>query len=192
MSDEAQLLKDALAEDEAKVIDTASISNLVEEATTTKNKIDELEAEVKLKKKRLAVLLETEIPLKLNEIGSIGSTFVVGNYTVGVDLEYKVRGTINQAPDMEKAVAYLLSNGFEGQLLTKASVDFKEGELDEEKVSTLMDIFSTEFDKDVHLDRTINAQTLMAFVRTKISDGSGFDPSIVGATVMRQAKLSIK
>lgn len=185
------LIKDMVSEDDGKKEDTASILDLAKEAVDLRLAIDTIEADAKIKKKRLTALLEQDIPLKMNEIGSIGLDLMVGNHTVNLGLQYKVRGSINYAPDLEEAVAYLVKAGFDGSILTKASVDFTEGELDDKKVAALKKMFSTKFDKDIHLDRNINAQTLMAFVRTKLDD-TDFDPKVVGATVMREAKLTIK
>lgn len=192
MTEEDEMFAEALIEDEKKSVDRRPVQDMVEEATALKLEIDNLETLVKAHKKKLTGLLVTDIPVAMNEIGTTGLNFTVGNRTVKLDLEYKVRGTINAAPDIEKAVVYLAQHGFSGSMLTKASVDFTEGELDDDKIADIRAFFEADLDKDVQFDRTIHASTLAAFVRSQIEDNPGFDPTVVGATVMREAKLTIK
>ena len=186
------LASEAREDAETATVDPSQIRRYVERAVEKQQAIEEHEAEVKRLKKEQAELLTRDIPTMLDVLGTGAMSFTVGNHEVSITLEHKVRGTLNSAPDTEAAIAYLAQHGFEGAMQTKVSLDFKEGELDEEAVATLQDLAEREFGKDVHLDRKINPQTLMAFVREQIKVDPNFNPKIVGATVMREAKLSIK
>ena len=192
MEPDNTLMQDALAENEEEKIAPLTLAENVHAAVALKDQIEEHEAAVKAMKKDLDALLTREIPNGMNEVGTTTLSFELGNRLVNVGLEYKCRGTLNNAPDVEEAIAYLVDAGFEGALITKASIDFREGELDPDATARMTDLIAQEFDKDVHLDRKINPQTLMSFVRTKIAEDPSFDPAKVGATVMRQAKINIK
>lgn len=189
MDDMAQ---EALAESQDKGVAPRTLRDKVAEAVAGKLAIEEHEAAIKALKKDLNQLLTSEIPIAMNEIGTTVLSFTIGNHQVDLNLEYKCRGTINSAPDIEAAVAYLVEHGFEGAIKTKASVDFTEGEIDDETLSDLATEMGERFDKDLNLERKIHPQTLMSFVRTMIEENPNFDPGKVGATVMREATLKIK
>lgn len=165
---------------------------LLDEVLLLDRDIETLDETLKEKKARREQLLRHEVPGLMSEIGIAQATIDVGNALVDVRVDVKVFGTLRSAPDQDDAVAYLEENGFEGGVLTRASIDFKEEEMTDEVRRSLEGVVAQGYEKDVHFARELNPSTLRAFVRQAIAENPSFDPSRVGATVVRQAIVKPK
>lgn len=187
----AEMAEDAReAEEQAGESQGDAIAKLAERALATKDRIDELDRELKREKKALEELAQRKIPAALNQIGVPELTVMCGNRRVRITLDNKVFGSLNNAPDPDRALTLLDGAGFEGAFLTQATVDLEQDEL--HMLEKLQDVAHEFFGKDVNVTREINSSTLRAFVRRIMEDHPDFDPKSVGCTVVREAKFHVK
>jgi hypothetical protein len=185
--------KDMLEEAEADQPKDESLVEKVEKAVDLKSRIEETEAELKKMKKDLERVQRDELPNLLSEIGVVDLTVQVGNRHVTIEMDHKFFGSISKAPSIDEALSYLDEHGFDGEVKTNASVDLRRSEAeDEETVTRIREALEREAGKDVHLERKVHPQTLMAFAREKVADDPSFDAGKIGIDIVRQAKISIK
>ena len=161
-----------------------TLTELGTKALSLEEEITALEDAAKAKKKDLEKIMRYAIPQELAKIGI--DEFGVGD--ARIKMETKVVGTLRNAPDEDDAVAYLEASGLAGAVRSVIELDFTEGE--REMAENLMPQLTELTGRHPHLSRSINAQTLMAFVRQKLKEDPTFDYERVGITAYPQAKFT--
>ena len=101
-----------------------------------------------------------------------------------IRLDTAIFGSLNKAPDEQKAVDFLEANGFDGGVLSKVVKDFTE----EERENAIA--FSEEHGGK--LDRSVNASTLKAFCKERLAEGKPVPFKDLGLTTVPQAVWSKK
>lgn len=179
-----QLAKDISEDREAAAVEIRRVDDLIEEALNLEDEIAKREEALKSVKKKLATIMDVDLPNALRAAGTTAG----GAHGARVELGIRVNGSLSKAPDVEAAVAYLEENGLEGGVRTKVTFDFpadkiedardlSKGILEERKLSS-------------EIEYSINAQTLMAFVRRKLEADPTFDAARVGITTFVHSKFT--
>lgn len=192
--EESSSLLGSLVADAAEVAasaDTSTIEEVALDAWNITQRIEEFEAEVEAEKKNLRKITEKKLPALMNEQGipEFGFETPDGKWT-RMKIETRVVGSLNQAPDIEEAVAYLESSGLEGGVKTSVSVDFTESEKEEAK--NFSKGLSSITNRAPNIARTLNAATLRSFVTNKLKEDPTWDYEKVGMFASPIIKITSK
>lgn len=187
MHDFLDEMEDAAGQEAARPVDTRRVEEEVIAALALEEEIAEHEEAIKDLRKRLAQIMEQNLPAFMSEIGL---TEIGTSDGSRVKLGPRVYATLNKAPDIEAAVAYLEEHGLKGGVLTEATVRFTQEE--EEDFRAFLERARSITDKDVLINRGLNASTLRSWVTNHYLENPDFDPAIVGATVSTVAKFTIR
>lgn len=187
MHDFLDEMEDAAGQEAARPVDTRRVEEEVIAALALEEEIAEHEGAISDLKKRLAQIMEQNLPAFMSEIGL---TEIGTSDGSRVKLGPRVYATLNKAPDIEAAVAYLEEHGLKGGVLTEATVRFTQEE--EEDFRAFLERARSITDKDVLINRGLNASTLRSWVTNHYLENPDFDPAIVGATVSTVAKFTIR
>jgi hypothetical protein len=165
-----------------------SLTELGRQALDLENMIEEREQSTKVLKKELEKIMRFAIPEALAQIGidEFGVSHDGGE--ARIKMETKVVGSLRNAPDENAAVAYLEASGLSGVVRSVIELDFAEEE--RELADQIMPQLEALTGKHPHLSRSINAQTLMAFVRQKLKEDPTFDYERCGITAYPQARFT--
>ena len=158
-------------------------------ALTLGDQIDHFEEERKVLSKRLDRLMRYAIPERLKVLGVDEYGFEHEGGKARIVLDLAVFASLNKAPDLDEAVAYLEANGLSGVVKTVVSVPFLEDQREEaEALAQMLEAAG------IHpeIAKSIHASTLRAFIANKLKDDPSFDYEKVGATVFPQAKFTKK
>lgn len=165
-----------------------TLTALGNQALDLENMIEEREAQVKVLKKELEKIMRYAIPQSLAEIGIDEFGVAHDGGEARIKMEIKVVGSLRNAPDEDEAVTYLEAQGLAGVVRSVIALDFTEDERD--MADQLLPKLEELTGKHPHLSRSINAQTLMAFVRQKLKEDPTFDYEKVGITAYPQARFT--
>jgi hypothetical protein len=164
------------------------LTELGKQALDLESMIEERENQLTVLKKELEKIMRYAIPQALAEVGidEFGVTHDGG--VARIKLETKVVGSLRNAPDEDAAVVYLEANGLSGVVRSVIELSFAEEERD--VADQLLPQLEALTGKHPHLSRSINAQTLMAFVRQKLKEDPTFDYERCGITAYPQARFT--
>lgn len=182
---------DAMEADAAAALaeyDGVGLRDLGTKALEIETEIETLELTLKALKKDLEKIMRYAIPQALSVAGidEFGVTHDGGE--ARIKMEIKVVGTLRNAPDEDAAVAYLEASGLAGAVKSVIELDFTEGE--REVAESLLPQLTELTGKYPNLSRSINPQTLMAFVRQKLKEDPTWDYEKVGISAFPQAKFT--
>lgn len=177
------------AAEQAANVDPSTLNELGQQAWALEQKIAESEATTKGLKKILEGLMMHDIPTALSAAGvdEFGFENSEGNMC-RIAKEIKVRGSLNGAPDLDDAIAYLEDQGLSGVVRAKLEIDFS---MDEEgQAVTLANQIEQSLGRPALLQKSIHPSTLTSFVRDKLKEDSTFDFAKVGCTAYPQARFT--
>jgi hypothetical protein len=179
---------EADVEEAASEFDGVGLTELGQKALEIEEQISVLGGQVTGLKKSLERIMQYAIPEALSVAGIDEFGFATATGNARVRMATRVLGTLRSAPDEDAAVAYLEEEGFSGAIKSVLQVDFTEGERDQadamaQQIQELNDKYPT-------VTRVIHPQTLMAFVRAKLTDDPSFDYEKVGATAVPMSKFT--
>lgn len=163
----------------------AALEEAVGLALEIEEKIYDLTARLKVHKKSLDQMMTITLPQLMQEAG-VPEFGTEGG--ARIKLGPSGYGSLGYAPDEEAAVAYLDSKGFTNALKSTVTVDFTESE--REDADKLLETLREHFEKFGSLKRNIHAGTLKAFCLEQMAEDPTFDPSILGITIISQAKFT--
>lgn len=166
------------------------VAALVRTALALQDEIEELELTLKTAKAELEDVKRRRIPAVLDEIGVPELTVDTGNRQVRVTIGHKAFGSLTYATDQDLAVGLLEAAGFDGGVLTTASVDLRSDEV--HMLDEIAKLFEERYGKSVNLKRDVHHSTLRAFVLRVLEEHPEFDAKKVGVTVVREAKLTAR
>ena len=146
---------------------------------------DSLEESLKFAKERVRYYQEEAIPTAMQEIGLTSATLETGEK---LTIKQDVYASIAVA-DREIAYEWLETNGFGGLIKIEVAVAFGRDESD--KAENLVKFLLTK-NLEPTFGKSVNAQTLKAFLREQIAAGSKIPLELFGARPVWVAKLSKK
>lgn len=161
-----------------------TVKKLAEELVDIDLTLEALNAQVEAIKNRRKEIVEQEMPqaMRAQQVRK-KMDIDVGNRGYELALKNKIVGSLSRAPDIDKAIAYLVEKGFTGA--AKADVTLK---VDDENRQCVVDALK-EFPGTPKVERKINHNTLAAFARECLASGEGFDLEIVGLTSLTEAQI---
>lgn len=189
LDEEPADLADQMEEDADAAYASLRTRDIAETAYKVTAEIEDLEAQVKARKKELETLMKGVLPRRMiaDGIEAIDWKDDQGN-EVRLMLENKVVGSLNYAPDEEAAIAYLEAEGFSGGVKTVLATEFTEEE--REQAYQALEISERDIGRKFHLKRVVNPQTLMAFARARMHDNPSFDFERIGLRHWPQTKFT--
>lgn len=165
-----------------------TLTDLGTKALELELEIEALEAQAEGMRKDLDKIMRYAIPQAMAQVGIDEFGVAHDGGEARIKMEMKVVGTLRNAPDEEAAVAYLEASGLPGVVKSIIELDFNENERD--MADSLIPQLAALTGKSPQLMRSINAQTLMAFVRQKLKEDPTFDYEKVGITAFPKAKFT--
>lgn len=162
------------------------IAKLAERQIELENLVATKEEELKHAKDLLRQLSENDLPEALTATGLSEVTLANGR-KVTVEMDY--HAAIPKAKKQD-AFSWLRDHGFEG--IIKRSVSFAFGRGDDTLADEFLEIVARKFpDVGYKDDETVHPQTLKAFVREQMQEGSDIPHDAFGIFVRRIAKIGI-
>jgi hypothetical protein len=161
------------------------LTNLCDLAIRTAMDIEEAENVLKDRKKRLAGLIEDDIPALMSEVGAGVESITLTN-GFAVSIKDDVYASI-PAARKDEAMTWLEEKGFGGLIKTEVTVSFGREKVKEAKEFTEKAVeegLEAAFARDVH------SQTLRAFLREQIEAAAEVPMDLFGARAVRLAKIS--
>jgi hypothetical protein len=147
--------------------------------------VSQLELKVKAAKEQARILREETIPMCMQEMGVNQMKLTTGEtLTVKEDVYAQL-----SAESKPAAFAWLEENNFGGLIKTEVSVAFGKGELDNAQ-ALIESLRKAKFDPV--LEKNVHAQTLKAFLREQISNGTKVPLEIFGARAVFVAQVKSK
>ena len=145
-----------------KLTQLTILSEMLVEA---KQATEDAEKEFKRAKANERRLIEEAIPLMMQELG-VDKIVLTNGYEVSTKLE--VYASITEA-NKQRAFKWLEENNFGGIIKTEVSVKFDKGEIEKAK-RLLSDLLNK--DLNAELSESVHAQTLKAFLKEQLSEGT--------------------
>lgn len=184
MEGDAATLSDIAEEEKPQ-----TLVDLVARAHSLTLQIDDLQGTLKAASKELEELMRLRIPTEMDKVGLPEAGMTVGNRRVRIALDFAAYGSLTKAPDIDAAVEYLEANGFEGGVLTTVSAQFRrEAKADAEALAERI----KQGGNEAVIEEDVNSSTLRAFVRQRIQEDPDFNAALVGVTIVRQAKFTVR
>jgi hypothetical protein len=151
--------------------------------TEQRRKVDQIEEELSTVKEFVRRLEEEDIPLAMQELGVDELKLVTGEK---VSIKHDVYASLT-SESKPAAYNWLEANGFGGLIKTNVSVEFGKGQI-EGAESLAEDLQSRGL--PVSLGRDVHAQTLKAFLREQLANGSNVPLELFNARPISKAKIS--
>ena len=165
------------------MITLAEISSLCSALAEQKRNVDRIEEELSTVKEFVRRLEEDDIPLAMQELGVDGIVLATGEK---VSIKHDVYASLT-AESKPAAYDWLEAHGFGGLIKTNVSVEFGKGQL-EGAESLAEDLHARGL--PVSLGRDVHAQTLKAFLREQLANGSNVPLDLFNARPVSKAKIS--
>jgi len=165
------------------MITLAEVSSLCSALTEQRRKVDEIEEELSTVKEFVRRLEEEDIPLAMQELGVDELKLVTGEK---VSIKHDVYASLT-SESKPAAYDWLEAHGFGGLIKTNVSVEFGKGQI-EGAESLAEDLQSRGL--PVSLGRDVHAQTLKAFLREQLANGSNIPLELFNARPISKAKIS--
>jgi hypothetical protein len=165
------------------MITLAEVSSLCSALTEQRRKVDQIEEELSTVKEFVRRLEEEDIPLAMQELGVDELKLVTGEK---VSIKHDVYASLT-SESKPAAYNWLEANGFGGLIKTNVSVEFGKGQI-EGAESLAEDLQSRGL--PVSLGRDVHAQTLKAFLREQLANGSNVPLELFNARPISKAKIS--
>ena len=165
------------------MITLAEISSLCSALAEQKRNVDRIEEELSTAKEFVRRLEEDDIPLAMQELGVDGIVLATGEK---VSIKHDVYASLT-AESKPAAYDWLEAHGFGGLIKTNVSVEFGKGQL-EGAESLAEDLHARGL--PVSLGRDVHAQTLKAFLREQLANGSNVPLDLFNARPVSKAKIS--
>lgn len=147
--------------------------------------VEDAEANLKAAKERARILREETIPSAMQELGLEEIKLDTGQK---LSVKQDVYAAI-PASSKEQAFTWLEQNGFGGLIKVEVTADYRKGEAD-----AAMQLFQElqERGLQVEFGQSVHAQTLKAFLREQLANGTNVPLDIFGARPVWTAKISNK
>ena len=160
----------------------SNVARLAEAQNKAQENVNRLEEELKAAKEELRKYAEKLLPEEMEKLGL--STY---NTTSGISVSVKeqIRATLSPE-NRPKGFAWLEEHGFGGLIKSNVVVPFKRNEIEE--ANKLVEKLGEE-GKLANLERKVEAQTLMAFVREQLAQGKDIPIDVFGVFRQRIAKV---
>lgn len=185
------------ASDLASVPDTKmqKLATLAAELVGLESEVDDLEKLLKEKKTRRHLVQTKELPDLMNEIG----VDVTGSGGVRIELKQKCHASISSSwDDAKKSRAYEHLREIGGEDLIKQTLVVTAGRGSDEKMLQIANrvrqiLAEVELEAGVKLEPSVQWNTLTAFVRSVLEEGSTpVDLEVIGATYETVAEIARK
>lgn len=153
--------------------------------------IEDLEAQIKLKKKEHARYAEQLVP---DLLAQIGLKSVTTNGGLQVELKEDVRASIPQDPvKRERAFSYLHDTGNDGMIKREITIRYgrDDGKFADDLLKKLEEMNVKEHGTVEH-EWTIHNSTLVSFIKSELKEGRNIPLDAFGAFVQKHAKLRRK
>lgn len=174
-------------EEEASPEQMKQLHSLVEQLETAEREADDLEEQLKAKKKWVQQLAENDIPELMQSIGVKDLTTLNG---LKVELKEDVRASFfTKNPEKRgPAFEWLHEHGHDGLIKNVVSAQFGK---DQAEVAEAFVAYCKAFDRpvDVAQKQDIHHQTLLAFLREQLEMGTGVPLEKFGAIVQKFARI---
>lgn len=147
--------------------------------------VEQAEANLKEAKERARILREETIPSAMQELGLEEIKLDTGQK---LSVKQDVYAAI-PAAQKEQAFTWLEQNGFGGLIKVEVTADYRKGEAD-----AAMQLFAElqERGLQVEFGQSVHAQTLKAFLREQLANGTNVPLDLFGARPVWTAKISNK
>jgi hypothetical protein len=162
--------------------DISSVGELARRAKELEKELEELEASMKERKEQQRKLLEESIPAMLQELG-------MKEFKMSDGSQIQVKAFYNASIKEEnraKAYEWLRDNGYDDIIKNTVSVQFGRGE--DQLCDTLLNQLR-EQNYPVQQAQKIEPQTLKAWVREKVEQGSEFPTELFGVYIGQRATI---
>ncbi len=159
------------------------ITQLAEAQTAAQKKVEDLEEALKLAKEALQEIAEYKLPEAMETVGLSDYTTTSG---IKVKVKEEIIGTLKKE-NRPKGFAWLEKNGHSGLIKSSVVVGFSREQLEE--AAKLVDRLRKE-NKSANLERKIEAQTLMAFIKEQLLDGKDIPLDIFSVHRQRVSKVT--
>lgn len=170
----------AADEGELSLITTLADRFMVEQQTVL-----EIEANLKAAKEAARITQEVDLPQAMLDVGMRAFTLKNG---FGVDIVNVVHAGITEA-NKPAAYAYLKKNKQDDIIKRDITITFGRGE--EQRCAQALDTLKADFPENKIVEKTsIHAQTLGAFVREQLREGSDLPQDIFGVYTKTYAALT--
>ena len=161
-----------------------TVKTLASELVDLDLTIEALSAQMEALKNRRKEIVEQELPQAMRSQQVRRKMDVdVGNRGYELALKHKIVGSLSRAPDVDAALDYLASKGFEGA--AKADITLKVDDQNRDNVIKALEGFPG----TPKVERKVNHNTLAAFARECLSSGEGFDLEKVGLTSLTEVVI---
>lgn len=147
--------------------------------------VEDAEANLKAAKERARILREETIPSAMQELGLEEIKLDTGQK---LSVKQDVYAAIPTG-QKEQAFTWLEQNGFGGLIKVEVTADYRKGEAD-----AALQLFQElqERGLQVEFGQSVHAQTLKAFLREQLANGTNVPLDIFGARPVWTAKISNK
>lgn len=151
-------------------------------------KVDDLEFELKETKKELGSYKEKLVPELMSEIG-LDSLRTQGG--IEVEVKEEVRAAFPKDSSRQaSAFAYLKETGNDGLIKREITIQYGRDSTEwAERLTTQLEEWGVGDHATVQQEWTIHHQTLLAFIRSQLKEGSEIPLDMFGAYVQKFAKI---
>lgn len=173
---------------QSAAVETAkkSLFNYAEKCKTIFSEISELEAKIKDKKKELSEIEENLMPGILLELGLTDFTTEDGTYVELIDV---ISASISEGNKPE-AFDWLRKNNYGDIIKCELVATFAMGE--QEKAMDIQAKIKEIFNKGSVIKDTVHGQTLKAFVKEQLAEGTQLPQDLFGVFIQQKVKIKEK
>ncbi len=183
MNDILSMMESDFEENVASSIEKGNLGDialLARKIRTAQQEVEEIEKDLKSRKKDLLKLTDEELPSAMQELG-LSSFALDDGSTVDVKPTYGASILVANRP---LAYDWLRENGYDDIIKNVVSCEFGRGE--DDKASAFKE-FATNEGFPADQNESVHAGTLKAFVRERVEAGDDFPMELFGAYIGQRA-----